>query len=1673
MAPKAQKRANNPVKDEDSGEPSEGSSFPIVGVGASAGGLAAFTELLTHLPLDTGMGFVLVQHLDPEHESALTQLLARATKMPVREITNNQRVEANCVYVIPPNTNLGIARGVLKLQPRPETRTPHRSIDFFFESLAEDQRQRAIGVILSGTATDGTLGLEAIKAEGGITFAQDDSARYDSMPRSAVAAGCVDFVLSPENIAKELARIATHPYVAGQPPGSLTPAEDDRADATAHADDDMPLPSGGRGTRRTSAQQARADAERGRGGERASAQGAENGFEKILLLLRNHSGVDFSLYKSATLQRRITRRMVLNEDTLESYAHFLRGNAKELDALYSDALLSVTSFFRNPEAFDVLKRTVFPTLLQRLGNESFRAWVLGCSTGQEAYSIAMAFVEAAENTPRMPKLQVFATDLNDALLEKARQGLYAKGLAEDLSPERLRRFFVEEEGGYRVVKSLRERVVFARQDLISDPPFSRTDLISCRNLLIYLEPSVQKKALRTFHYALKPEGLLFLGASESIGGFTDLFEPMDKKHKIYSRKAATTPALHVPGKRGDEPAPGQRPLASLPMGPGEAPEGFRAELDAQREADRITVNQIAPPGVLIDAELQIVQFRGPTGAYLEPPAGKVSFDVLKMARQGLMLPLHAAINQAKKENKAVRRENVRVEQNGKTRTVNLEVIPLKNLRERCFLIVFEEAGQVGNAADTAPLPTPRPARKESRHVADLERESSEVRDYLQSIQEQYEAANEEIQASSEELQSANEELQSINEELETSKEELESANEELTTVNEEMANRNAELNRLNSDLINLQTSTKLAVVLVGRDLSIRRFSPQAEKQFALLATDVGRPISHIRHNLVFADGAKSPSDLEGLSAEVIASAREQEHEVCDKAGRWYSLRVRPYMTLDNKVDGAVLVLVDIDALKCAEQAVAAARDYAENTVETVREPLLVLDNELRVEGANRSFYRAFRVAPSDTICWFIYDLGNRQWDIPRLRELLGEVLAESTSIDDFQVEHDFEQLGRRTMLLNARRVHDPQRKGERILLAIEDITERRRAEEAVRESRFREMIDALPAAIYATDAKGRLTHFNPAAAEVSGRTPELGTDRWCVGWKLYRPDGTPLPHEETSMAIALKEGRDIHGEQIIAERPDGTARWLEPYLTPLRDTEGRVIGRIHMLLDITERKQADHAARESEERYRTLFDSAPMAVFVCDRNAVILQYNARAVELWGREPTCGVEKHCGSTRLWLPDGTLLPHDQSPVLDALRTGVPAHNVEVFIERPDGSRLPVLVNFAAITNARGEVTGAITSFIDITERKRAEEELRQAEKRLRFVMDSMPQKIFTAKPNGDVDYFNPIWTEFTGLTFEHIRDWGWTQFIHPDDVEENVSVWQRSIDTGEPFQFEHRFRRADGEYRWHLSRALPMRDAEGRIVMWIGSNTDVHEQQQTANKLQQLAADLSEADRRKNEFLAMLAHELRNPLAPIRNALQVMRLTGGDGEAVHSAFEMMERQVGQMVRLVDDLLDVSRISRARSSSARNGSSLRRSYTMRSKPAALPWSVQNTTEHHVAAAADVPARRPDEAGASDRQPLEQRLQVHRQGWPHLAHDRARTPPFPPFARGGWGGRRYPSAGHRHRHPTRPASAYLRDIRAGRYFAGAVGKRVRHRPDTREKRGGNARRHGRGLQCRCRSGE
>jgi two-component system, chemotaxis family, CheB/CheR fusion protein len=739
--------------------------------------------------------------------------------------------------------------------------------------------------------------------------------------------------------------------------------------------------------------------------------------------------------------------MVLSKvETLEAYARALRGNARELDALYSDMLISVTSFFRNPEAFEVLKRKVFPKLIERRRGDTVRFWVLGCSTGQEAYSLAMAFTEFSDGVVGAPKLQMFASDLNEPLLDKARQGIYASSLVHDVSPQRLRRFFTEQPGGFRIAKTLRDMVIFAKHNLLTDPPFSRLDLISCRNLLIYLNADLQSRILSAFHYGLRTEGFLFLGVSESVGQASHLFEPVDKKLRIFLRKPGVTPVWHLPPaarshseKREGAPAP----IAG-------APGGLPPELNAQREADRLLVKQFAPPGVLINAQLQILQFRGSTSSFLEPPVGKASLDLLKMAREGLKAPLRTLINQAKAKDNVVRKEGIQLRHDGLVRPVNLEVIPLKNLKERCYLVLFHEAASADSARVQRGGKSSRLARSVTgetgdpvlrRRIAQLEREVTETGDYLQSVQEQYEAAHEQLQVFNEEVTSGNEELQSINEELETSKEELESSNEELTTINEELAGRNAELNHLNAELLNLDASLNTPILVLGPDLSIRRFTPSAAKIFNLLAGDVGRVLSCVRHNLEL-------PELEQLLAEVIATSRPLQRETRDKGGHWYSLRANPFLTLDNRIDGAVLLLMDIDLLKRTEQQICEERDYAQAVIESVP-PLLILKPGLHVRAANEAFYRAFQVSPEETLGRLVFDLGNGQWNIPKLRSLLEEVLPENRSFKNYEMSHEFEKLGRRTVLLSGRRVKHL----DLILLAVEDITVRKEAEETVRKAK--------------------------------------------------------------------------------------------------------------------------------------------------------------------------------------------------------------------------------------------------------------------------------------------------------------------------------------------------------------------------------------------------------------------------------------------------------------------------------------------------------------------------------------------------------------------------------------------------------------------------------------------
>ncbi|WGV24338.1 chemotaxis protein CheB [Halotia branconii] len=982
--------SNNEESDQEPNEQEE--LFPIVGLGASAGGLEAYTQLLNHLPKDTGMAFVLIQHLSPHQKSLLSEILSRATQMPVTEAQNDMVVEPNHVYVIPPNKTMTIAGGMLRLQPRLTTRGVAMTVDDFFFSLAEDRASKAIAVVLSGGDADGARGLEVVKAVGGITFAQcQDTARVSSMPNTAIASGSVDFIMTPQEIAQKLAEISHHPYINRPIPEISLEPQIESTDALA----------------------------------------------KIFSLLRTNTGVDFSHYKQTTLKRRILRRMILYKlESLEDYVRYLQDNPAEVTALYQDVLICVTSFFRDPEAFEALKKKVFPILTKgRTLDSPIRIWIAGCSTGEEAYSLAICFLEyLTEQKINLP-IQIFATDVNEVAIDQARNAVYKDNQVREVSPERLQRFFVQVEGGYQIGKPVRELCVFARQNLLSDPPFSKLDLITCRNVLIYLGTNVQKKLLPIFHYGLKSTGYLMLGTSETVGEFTDLFALVDRKSKIYSKKG-TTPTL------GIELIPNNYPLEiSIPQ-PISSQNAWD-DLEMEKEADRIVLNNYAPVGVVINNDLDILQFRGKTNLYLQPPAGKPSFNLLKMAKEGLRLELRTAIHQAKKRQEIVKKEDLQIIENDLVRQVRVNVIPFKPAasEEYYFLVLFEDMQDSAISATEITINSRISSRQRQsmnarqQETSQLKQELATTKEYLQSIIEEQQATNQDLRAANEEILSSNEELQSTNEELETAKEEIQATNEELNTINDELQRRNIESNQVSNDLQNLLSNINIPILMLGGDLRIRRFTPLAGRIFNLIPTDIGRPLSDINHNLLI-------SDLEPKILEVISTLNFKTQEVQDDENHWYDLRIRPYRTIDHKIDGAVVVLVDIDSLKRSAEKLKESRNYAEAIVETVRESLVVLNENLQVITANQSFYETFQVAPNQTEKRLIFDLGNGQWNIPQLRSLLEDILANSTQSQEVEVEHNFEQIGYKVMCLNARRM--PQTDDTpMILLVIEDITQRK------------------------------------------------------------------------------------------------------------------------------------------------------------------------------------------------------------------------------------------------------------------------------------------------------------------------------------------------------------------------------------------------------------------------------------------------------------------------------------------------------------------------------------------------------------------------------------------------------------------------------------------------------
>ncbi len=949
--------------------------FPIVGIGTSAGGLEALESFFRHMNCPCGIGFLLVQHLDPTHASMLVDLIKRFTPMQVIQVEDGMRVHPDCVHIIPPNRDMALFRGKLHLMEPVERRGLRLPIDYLFRSLAEDLKEKAICVVLSGTGTDGTLGVKEVRGVGGMTMVQDpETAKYDGMPRSAIATGMVDYILPAEKMPEQLIRYVERFFGTGiRPAVSVVPKETDAV-------------------------------------------------EKIFILLRRHTRHDFSLYKRNTINRRIERRMMVNQiDRLEDYVRFLRQNTYEIETLFRELLIGVTSFFRDAEAFEVLEREALPQLIaNRRSDRPIRIWVPGCSTGEEAYSIAILIRERLSACEQDCEVQIYATDIDERAIEKARLGIYPDSIAADVTPQRLQRFFTREDNAYHITKQIREMVVFAVQSITKDPPFSRMDLISCRNLLIYLGPALQKKVIPLFHYGLALGGFLFLGTSETLGEFDSYFHAIDRKAKLFQR--TTNEAVPQSVLDFSQPPLIDEDVRMVPAKP-EKPQNIR------EIAEKTLLQEYSPPCVIINEQSDILFFHGKTTDFLDPASGEASLNILRMVREDLRLPISSALRKAFTHQHDVIHENIRLQTGSDTRMIRLVIKPLAD--RPLYMVIFEDIPMVGRVelAEHAGDVTD----ERDRQLQDMERELQSTREYLQTTIEELETTNEELKSTNEELQSANEELQSTNEELETAKEELQSVNEELITVNSELQSKIDELQHANNDLNNLLANVEVGIVFLDNELNIQRFNSSATQLINLIHTDIGRPIGHIVSNLIY-DGLVRDARM------VLDTLVPKRIEVQSPEGRWFSMRIRPYRTVNNAIVGLVVTFSEITDQKEIQAQLAMARDYAENIVSTIREPLIVLDEDLQVVTASRSFYKTFQTTSAAIEGQSIYTISNQQWDIPQLRELLERVLPENESFENYRVEYDFALLGRRVFSLNARQMYRIEGKSRLILLALEDIT---------------------------------------------------------------------------------------------------------------------------------------------------------------------------------------------------------------------------------------------------------------------------------------------------------------------------------------------------------------------------------------------------------------------------------------------------------------------------------------------------------------------------------------------------------------------------------------------------------------------------------------------------------
>lgn len=1331
--------------------------FPVVGIGASAGGLEAFKKLISAIPENSGMAYILVQHLHPEHESSLPEILQRITKIPVIEISDNVHVDPDRIYVIPSNKILVATDGILELSPRPVTDKLNLPIDIFFSSLAEVHQGHSIGVILSGTGADGTAGLKDIKEQGGLTFAQNPaSASYNGMPQHAIDAEVVDFILLPEKISEKLMEL--------QKSFAISSSADE---------------------------------------ETLKDKANEDGFGQILALLKVRVGVDFSFYKQTTIRRRIIRRMImLHLETITDYVGHLKENKQEQDILFNDLLIPVTSFFRDPATFDTLCETVFPEILKnKSASNPLRIWIAGCSTGQEAYSMAMCLHEFLGDQVSNSKVKIFATDISEKSIQTARSGTYSKKELDGVSDNRLQQFFTKSDGHYRVIKPLRDMCVFAEQNFIKDPPFAKMDLISCRNVLIYLQPFLQKKALTIFHYALNDKGILWLGKSESTGQSSDLFIPFGKQDKFYTRKPVPGRFINVVGQRSETNFADKNYLLQGKEGKTD---------DYQKNADDILLSKYTPVGVVVNEQYDIVQFRGSTGKYLEPSPGKATLNVLKMAKEGLAFEIRNALHKAKTTSQPFIKEGIPINHDGKL--VAIEVVPLLNTIDLHFLILFREASGVRyqvsdenseqalnlkpSTSHLSPPTSHQPSASPLIRTRQLEKELEQAREDMHSITEEQEAAYEELQSANEELLSGSEELQSLNEELETSKEELQSTNEELMTVNQEIYDRNEELDQ--------------------------------------------------------------------------------------------------------------------------------SRKFAEAIIAVLHEPLLVLDINFRIKSANTSFYKTFQITEEETLGRVLFELHDNGWEIPDLRKELVNIQRGKEKKIEVEIAFTFPVIGERIICFNIQPIS--RETGEQlILLALDDITSRRTAERLLSEKaegiyKERQLLHNFlmqaPAHFCILKGPEQVFEFaNPSYIQLIGNKDPIG-----------KPIKEILPELEGQGFFELlddvyKTGNPYIGKEMPISLDHGKGKTEQVFLNfnyqAFKDEHGKTEGILVFAYDVTEQVMARKQLEQNAEMIHDMFMTAP--AYVCTFRGPQHIYglvNPAYQKLFGTREIFGK-----------PLMEALPELKDQGLDKIldkvyQTGETfiGNDVLVWLARDEGLEPEErYFNFVyqPIYNEEKIITGILVFGNEVTEERLGRKVQEESAERFRMLTNAMPEKMWTADKQGNINYLNQQWIDYTHKTFEDLKDWGWKKIIHPDDWAINQQSWQNSINTGENFQIEHRFLCHDGTYRWHLSRGVAQKDNNGKTMLWVGTNTDMHEQKLFAEELKKQVAERIKLEKQKNEFISMASHELKTPVTSIKGYTQVLQYKfKAEGNTEAEAFLLqMDKQLNKLTSLINDLLDATKVTAGR--------------------------------------------------------------------------------------------------------------------------------------------------------------